>query len=76
MKGTPSDVRLKSPNAAMESFFSSLKTERTAAKVYRTRDDAKSYVFDHIERFYNPGRRHSTRGYLGPVEYEARAKPA
>lgn len=50
-------------NAAMESFFSSLKTERTARKVYRTRDDARADVFDYIERFYNPRRRHSTLGY-------------
>ena len=42
-------------NAAMESFFSSLKTERTARKVYRTRDDARADVFDYIERFYNRG---------------------
>jgi putative transposase len=46
-------------NAAMESFFSSLKTERTARKVYRTRDQARADVFDYIERFYNPQRRHS-----------------
>ena len=57
-------------NAAMESFFSSLKTERTARKVYRTRDDARAHVFDYIERFYNPKRRHSTIGYLSPVEFE------
>ncbi len=57
-------------NAAMESFFSSLKTERTARKVYRTRDDAKADVFDYIERFYNPKRRHSTLGYLSPMEFE------
>jgi len=57
-------------NAAMESFFSSLKTERCARKVYRTRDDAKADVFDYIERFYNPKRRHSTIGYLSPVEFE------
>ena len=37
----------------MESFFSSLKTERTARKVYRTRDQARADVFDYIERFYN-----------------------
>jgi putative transposase len=37
-------------NAAMESFFSSLKTERTASKVYRTRDQARADVFDYIER--------------------------
>lgn len=57
-------------NAAMESFFSSPKTERLARKVYRTRDDAKAVVFDYIERFYNPKRRHSTIGYLSPVEFE------
>ena len=60
-------------NAAMESFFSSLNTERTARKVYRTRDDARIDVFDYIERFYNPRRRHSTLGYLSPIEFE---KPA
>ena len=38
-------------NSAMESFFSSLKTERTARKVYRTRDEARADVFDYIERF-------------------------
>jgi putative transposase len=60
-------------NAAMESFFSSLKTERTARKTYRTRDDAKADVFDYIECFYNPKRRHSTIGYLSPVEFEMKA---
>jgi putative transposase len=42
---------------AMESFFSSLKTERPGRKTYRTRDEAKADVFDHIERFYNLRRR-------------------
>jgi putative transposase len=37
-------------NAAMESFFSSLKTERTSNKTYRTRNEAKADVFDYIER--------------------------
>lgn len=60
-------------NAVVESFFSSLKTERTARKVYRTRDDARADVFDYIERFHNPRRRHSTLGYLSPVEFEERA---
>jgi putative transposase len=60
-------------NSAMESFFSSLKTERTARKVYRTRDDARADVFDYIERFYNLRRRHSKLGYLSPMEFEARA---
>ena len=60
-------------NAAMESFFSSLKTERTARKTYRTRDEARADVFDYIERFYNPKRRHSTIGYLSPMEFERKA---
>jgi putative transposase len=63
-------------NAAMESFFSSLKTERTAHKMYRTRNEAKADVFDYIERFYNPKRRHSTLGYLSPMEFEMKAKLA
>jgi len=41
----------------MESFFSSMKTERLSRKVYRTREEARSDVFDYIERFYNPGKR-------------------
>jgi putative transposase len=57
-------------NAAMESFFSSLKTERTARKNYRTRNEARADVFDYIEHFYNAVRRHSTIGYLSPVEFE------
>ena len=57
-------------NAAMESFFSSLKTERIGSKVYRTRDAARVDVFDYIERFYNTIPRHSTIGYLSPVEFE------
>jgi hypothetical protein len=57
-------------NAAMESFFSSLKTERIGRKVYRTRDAARADVFDYIERFYNTIRRHSTNGYLSPAELE------
>jgi putative transposase len=61
-------------NAAMESFFSSLKTERVARKVYRTRDAARADVFDYIERFYNPRRRHSAIGYLSPMEFEQAAQ--
>ncbi len=60
-------------NAAMESFFSSLKTERVARKTYRTRDQARADVFDYIERFYNPRRRHSTLGYVSPMDFEKRA---
>jgi transposase InsO family protein len=42
----------------------------THRKVYRSRDEARADVFDYIERFYNPVRRHSTIGYLSPVEFE------
>lgn len=58
-------------NAAMESFFSTLKTERVYRRPrYRTRDEARADVFDFIERFYNPSRRHSTLGHVSPVEFE------
>jgi putative transposase len=60
-------------NAAMESFFSSLKTERISRRTYRSRDEAKADVFDYIECFYNPKRRHSTIGYLSPVAFEMQA---
>ena len=63
-------------NAVMESFFSSLKTERVARKVYRTRDQARADVFDYIECFYNPSRRHSTIGYISPMEFERIAAAA
>ena len=61
-------------NSVMESFFSSLKTERTSRKVYRSRTDARSDVFDYIERFYNPTRRHSTLGYVSPIQFEEALK--
>ena len=57
----------------MESFFSSLKTERVDLRVYRSRAEAKADVFDYIERFFNPRRRHSTLGYISPIEFERRA---
>ncbi|MBT9166383.1 MAG: hypothetical protein DDT25_01067 [Chloroflexi bacterium] len=63
-------------NAAMESFFSSLKTERIARKTYRTRNQAKAEVFDYIERFYIPKRRHSTLGYLSPIDFKRQANVA
>lgn len=60
-------------NAAMESFFSTLKTERTSRTNYQSRDEARADVFDYIERFYNSRRRHSTLGYLSPADYEKMA---
>jgi putative transposase len=57
-------------NAAIESFFSSLKTERTSRRNYATRDQVRADVFDYIERFYNSRRRHSTLGYVSPDQFE------
>ena len=54
----------------MESFFSSLKTERLSRKVYRTREDARANAFDYIERFYNPLKKHSKLNFLSPMQFE------
>ncbi len=59
-------------NAMAESFFATLECELLDRTVLRTRDDARLAVFDFIEGFYNPKRRHSSIGYLSPVEFEAR----
>jgi len=59
-------------NAAMESFFSTLKIERIHRQRYATRDAMRADVFDYIERFYNPRRRHSTLGQISPIEFETR----
>lgn len=53
-----------------ESFFQLLKRERIRRKTYGNRDEAKQDVFDYIEMFYNPKRRHSFSNDLSPVEYE------
>src|SRR6185437_4619425 len=45
----------------------------TARKVYRSRDEAKADVFDYLERFSNTKRRHSTIGYVSPMEFEMQA---
>jgi transposase InsO family protein len=60
-------------NAVAESFFGTLKTELVDGTVYPTRDAAKTAVFEWIEVFYNRRRRHSSLGYLAPVEYEEAA---
>ena len=61
-------------NAVAESFFASLKTERIRRKTYKTRQDARSDVFDYIELFYNPKRRHAKNGMLSPAEFEMTAQ--
>jgi transposase InsO family protein len=58
-------------NAAMESFFHTLKTELCDHQHYRTRAEARASVFEYIEVFYNRTRLHSTLGYCSPIEFEA-----
>jgi len=57
-------------NAVVESFFHSLKTELIQFKNYQSRAEARSDIFEYIEIFYNRVRRHSTLGYLSPLDYE------
>ncbi|WP_143504106.1 IS3 family transposase, partial [Pseudomonas sp. LAMO17WK12:I10] len=59
-------------NAVAESFFQLLKRERIKRRIYTTRQDARSDVFDYIEMFYNAKRRHSFNNQLSPVEFEKR----
>jgi putative transposase len=56
-------------NAVAESFFQLLKRERVKRRIYSTRDDARADVFDYIEMFYNPRRRHGYNNGLSPVEF-------
>ena len=57
-------------NAAMESFWSTLKLELVYRREFQTRAHAQSEIFDYIEVFYNRQRSHSTLHYLSPVDFE------
>lgn len=57
-------------NAVAESFFSNLKKERIKRKIYATREDAKSDIFEYIEIFYNRKRRHSHLDQVSPMAFE------
>jgi putative transposase len=59
-------------NAAMESFFATLKTECFQDRLPRNRAEAQAMLFDYIETFYNPQRLHSALGYRAPLEFENR----
>ncbi|TXI43217.1 IS3 family transposase, partial [Methylophilus sp.] len=50
--------------------FSSLKKERVKRKIYASREEAKSEIFEYIEVFYNRKRRHSHLNQLSPMEFE------
>lgn len=58
-------------NAVAESFFHTLKTEAIYHHKFKTREEAKSVVFEYIEVFYNRVRSHSANGYLSPTEFES-----
>ena len=58
-------------NAAVESWFGRMKTE-LGDPIWESRDAARAAVFEYIEIWYNRRRRHSTLGYLTPIEYESR----
>jgi len=57
-------------NAAIESFFHTLKTEHVYFECYKTREQAKQSIFEYVEVFYNRKRRHSTLGYVSPMVFE------
>ena len=61
-------------NAVAESFFQPLKREKIRRKTYATRDDARRDVFEYIEMFYNPIRKHTNNGLLSPIEFERQQK--
>uniref|UniRef100_UPI001ABB6811 IS3 family transposase n=1 Tax=Pseudaestuariivita rosea TaxID=2763263 RepID=UPI001ABB6811 len=55
-----------------ESFFQLLKREKVRRRKYRTREEARRDVFEYIELFYNPKRKHTKNGMLSPVDFEIR----
>ncbi|MEW8117145.1 MAG: IS3 family transposase [Candidatus Thiodiazotropha sp.] len=57
-------------NAAVETFFSSLKKEKIRRYVFKTREEARAEIFDYIEVFYNRARRHQHLGNISPEAYE------
>jgi len=62
-------------NAAMESFFHTLKTELVYQTLYQTRDQAKEEIFKYVEIFYNAKRKHSYLDYLSPNQFEQKKCP-
>ena len=57
-------------NAAMESFFGSLKEECVGNTIYPSQEQARRALFEYLEIYYNRIRRHSTLGYVSPLVYE------
>ena len=57
-------------NAMAESFFATLERELLNRRIFKTQTEARMAVFEWIEGWYNPHRRHSSLGYVSPVNYE------
>jgi putative transposase len=60
-------------NAMAESFFATLEREVLSRRRFKSQAEAKMAIFDWLEGWYNPHRRHSALGYRSPVNYERRA---
>ncbi len=57
-------------NAFMESYFSRFKAELLEGGAFESMEDAQTEIFEYIEMYYNPIRRHSSLGYISPVNFE------
>lgn len=63
-------------NALAESFFATLECELIDREIFPTREEARTKIFDYLETWYNPRRRHSALDYLSPMDYERRCQEA
>lgn len=62
-------------NALCESFFATLECELLDRVTLRTPGEARTVVFEFIEGWYNPTRRHSSLDYVSPIDFERQAPP-
>ena len=69
---SPQIAQQVNDNAVAESVFNLLKRERVRRRTYKTRDQGRQDIFDYIEMFYNPIRKHVRNGMLSPVDFENR----
>ncbi len=63
-------IGIRYDNAAMESFFATLKQELVYHRQYQTRTEAKQDIFEYIQVWYNRKRRHSSLNYMSPYQFE------
>lgn len=68
--GSMGSVGCAYDNSLMESFFGSMQIELLDRRTWPTRTDLATAIFEWIEAFYNPTRRHSALDYLSPIDYE------